>query len=220
MENIKTYAPYILIAIVALYAIRKFSAQKFPQSIRSVIPLTPAGQTYTDPNAPFRAGAFERLAGVAQSQIEGETARSAQQFDLAKSTQAQQLGFAQLDLQKTLGLTGFSVQRDLGFAGIGAQRELGLAGLEVQSTLGRLREETLKFLQGEQFRQEQFFQQARERELQIVAAERENDRRFQQAAIDRAFSLEERRVSGQRQTNILNSIFGTATKILGGIFGF
>lgn len=216
MENLKVYLPYIIVGAIALYAIKKFGAQQTGPSLRSVIPLTPAGTSYTDPNAPFRAGAFERLAGVAQSQIEGETAKGSQQIQAGQNLQAQQVAFATLDAQKALGLAGF-----------GIQKELGLAGLQAQETLGKLREETLKFLQGEEFRLGQLSLQGRERELELVGREREADRQFQAAAIDRAaradefrLKTEERRNSAARRTALLQQLIGTGTKILGQLFKF
>lgn len=196
MDTLKKYLPFIVIGIVALYALKRFGGGSSP-SIRSVIPLTPSSNTnYTDPNSAARAVGFGQLAEIAKEKLRDDTSRQIEQsrFDLARE---------ELAARKTLGLGQQSVQQ-----------LLGLADIESQKNIASLREETLKFLNQLNLERETRQLSAYEQELRLAYAQREQDRQGQQAAISRLFDFQEDQLEAQRGPSIWERVLGSVPGII------
>lgn len=210
METLKKYLPFIVIAILGFYAIRKLSSGSSGASTQRVIPLTPTREpSYTDPLLPFRAGAFAQLADVAKSQIEGDTARDLAQkqkeiesFRISSGLESSRYNF---DLSRILGLQELNVRQIL-----------GLSGQETTRDVARVESDLQKALEAARNAQQQFLQNSYLQQLGLFYASREQDRQLQQSAINRA-------ISSQNTGGILNSINAALQSIFrprsGNIYG-
>jgi|SRR5215475_478547 len=99
MENLKKYLPYIIVAIVGLYLLKKFSSA----TTTKFIPQTQFKETQQiDPLNELREKAFESLVGLGiiqtQETARQVTAQRALDVDLIKSKIAQQTNLQAINL--------------------------------------------------------------------------------------------------------------------------
>lgn len=204
MQSIKKYLPFIVIGIIVLIVLRIASKSK-----SNILPQTQLLESpYVDPNAQLRLPAFQSLAEIAGLQIGAD--RDIQLANINKDiVRGEQVNVANIARGEQVN------QFNLGFQQLLNQlrqfdilETLGLKSEETEIEKTKLQTELSKYLQETQLDFRRFQEQSLLTQFQLYLQERENDRRTQQAAIDRYYSS---RNTGQ--------IIGSIGQALGGLFG-
>lgn len=212
MESLKKYLPLIIIAVVGFILLRMFKSNG-----PTILPQTQFNEVpYTDPNAALRLPAFQSLAELAGIQTQADVRAK------------------EIESEKDIARMGFDVERSRDFQSFAVsersiinQLESQLRQFDLLETLGLKSEETelaktglqtelAKYLQETQLDFRRLQEQNYLEQLRLYFMQREQDRQFQQSAIDRLYS-------SRNTSNIVGSIAQAVSGIFGGqgsnIFG-